>query len=59
KEKKNRIDHELKQVRKNLRADIENLGNMLKALNIFMMPFFVVLAGLLFAFMRHRRMKKK
>ncbi|MFZ0451454.1 MAG: Gldg family protein [Desulfatiglandaceae bacterium] len=56
---KGRIDHELKEVRKNLRADIESLGNILKAINIFLMPLFVVIAGLLFAFNRHRRMRRK
>lgn len=59
KEQKNRINHELKQVRKNLRAEIDDLGNTLKAINIFLMPFCVAIAGLLFAFMRHRRMMKK
>ncbi|MBW2095734.1 MAG: Gldg family protein, partial [Deltaproteobacteria bacterium] len=58
-EQKTRINHELKQVRKNLRADIEDLGNTLKALNIFLMPFCVAIAGLVFAFLRHRRMMKK
>jgi ABC-type uncharacterized transport system involved in gliding motility auxiliary subunit len=58
-EKKSRIDHELKQVRKNLRADMENLGITLKAVNIFLMPFCVIIAGLFFAFMRHRRMRRK
>jgi len=58
-EQKTRINHELKQVRKNLRADIEALGNTLKAINIFLMPFCVAIAGLLFAFFRHRRMVKK
>jgi ABC-type uncharacterized transport system involved in gliding motility auxiliary subunit len=59
KEQKSTIDHELKEVRKNLRADIENLGNTLKAINIFLMPFLVAIAGLIFAYTRHRRMKKK
>jgi len=58
-EQKVRINRELKQVRKNLRADIEDLGNILKTINIFLMPFCVAVAGLLFAFTRHRRMMKK
>ena len=58
-EQKTRINHELKEVRKNLRADIEALGNTVKAINIFLMPLFVCIAGLFFAFFRHRRMTKK
>jgi len=56
---KQKINNELKEVRKNLRADIENLGNMLKAINIFLMPFLVIIAGLGFAFYKHRRMTKR
>lgn len=58
-EQRTRINHELKEVRKNLRADIEALGNMLKAINIFLMPLFVCIAGLFFAFFKYRRMTKK
>ncbi|RLF58033.1 MAG: hypothetical protein DRN37_05550 [Thermoplasmata archaeon] len=58
-EQKARINHELKEVRKNLRADIEALGNTLKAINIFLMPLCVAIAGLLFAFIRQRRIVKK
>ena len=57
-EKKQRIKKELKEVRKNLRADIECLGRTLKAINIFAMPFCVSMAGLLLAWHRHRRMKR-
>ncbi len=56
-EKKLKIQRELKQVRKNLRAEIEALGLKLKLINIFLMPFCVALAGLAFAIYRHRRMK--
>jgi ABC-type uncharacterized transport system involved in gliding motility auxiliary subunit len=59
KEEKRRINRELKQVRKNLRADIETLGTMLKAINIFLMPFFVSIAGLCFAIYKKRRLKRK
>jgi len=58
-DQKTRINHELKEVRKNLRVDIEALGNRIKAINIFLMPLFVCIAGLFFAFFRHRRMMKK
>lgn len=54
-EKKRRINHELKEVRRNLRADIESLGNTVKFLNIFLMVFVVAVAGLGYAL--HRRNK--
>jgi len=54
-ERKLKIQRELKQVRKNLRAEIEALGLKLKAINIFLMPFFVSIAGVAFAIYRHRR----
>jgi ABC-type uncharacterized transport system involved in gliding motility auxiliary subunit len=57
-EQKRKIDNELKQVRKNLRADIENLGATLKAINIFLIPLCVCIAGLGFALYKQRRMKK-
>ena len=56
---KRRIDRELKEVRKNLRADIETLGVTLKAINIFLMPLLVSAAGLGFAIYRKRRMRTK
>jgi len=59
KKEKLRINHELKQVRKNLRADIENLGTLLKALNLFLMPFCVSLVGIGFAIYKQRRVKKR
>ena len=45
-EKRRRINKELREVRKNLRADIESLGLKLKAINIFAMPLCVSIAGL-------------
>ena len=59
--KKKRLDikQELKQVRRNLRADIERLGNILKVINIFLMPVCVAIAGIGFAIYRQRRMKTK
>ena len=54
---KRRIDRELKEVRKKLRADIETLGVTLKAINIFLMPLLVSVAGLGFAIYRQRRMR--
>ncbi|MBW1786312.1 MAG: Gldg family protein [Deltaproteobacteria bacterium] len=51
------IRRELKQVRKNLRADIESLGNRLKAINLFLMPLLIAIAGIFFALYRQKRMK--
>lgn len=59
KEKRRGINRELKQVRKNLRADIETLGTTLKGINIFLIPFFVSIAGVGFAIYNQRRMKRK
>lgn len=53
------INRELKEVRKNLRKDIEALGRTLKGVNIFLMPLVVSLAGLGFATVRHRRMRRR
>jgi ABC-type uncharacterized transport system involved in gliding motility auxiliary subunit len=58
-ERKSRIKDELKEVRKKLRADIVQLGNILKAINIFLMPLMVSLAGMLFAVHKQRRMRRK
>ncbi|MBW2037946.1 MAG: Gldg family protein [Deltaproteobacteria bacterium] len=58
-EKRRRINKELREVRKNLRADIESLGTTLKAINIFTMPVCVSIVGLVFAFYRKRRIGRK
>ncbi len=58
-EEKRRIDRELKEVRKNLRADIETLGVTLKGINIFLMPLLVCVAGLGFAIHRQRRTRTR
>ncbi|MCJ7682871.1 MAG: hypothetical protein MUO68_01105, partial [Desulfobacteraceae bacterium] len=59
KEQRQKINRELKQVRKNLRASIETLGATLKGINIFLMPFLVALIGIGFAIYKHRKFKKK
>ena len=59
KEQKQKINRELKQVRRNLRASIETLGATLKGINIFLMPFLVALIGIGFAIYKHRKFKKK
>ena len=58
-EKKLRINRELKQVRKNLRADIEDLGITLRNINLFLMPLLVCLGGIGFAIYKQRRMRKR
>ena len=58
-EKKRRINRELKQVRKNLRADIEALGTNLRNINTFLMPLLVSIAGIGFAIYKQRRVKRK
>ncbi len=54
-EEKQIINKELKVVRRNLRADIESLGTMVKFINIFLMPLLVSLAGILYAIYLKRR----
>jgi ABC-type uncharacterized transport system involved in gliding motility auxiliary subunit len=45
----------LKEVRKNLRGDIEKLGGRVKFVNIALMPILVCLAGVAFGLRRKRR----
>ena len=59
KEQRQKINRELKQVRRNLRASIETLGATLKGINIFLMPFLVTLIGIGFAIYKHRKFRKK
>jgi len=58
-EEKQRINRELKAVRKNLRADIEALGSTLRNINVFLMPLIVSIAGIGFAIYKQRRVKHK
>lgn len=58
-DRRRRINKELREVRKNLRADIDTLGMRLKAINIFLMPLCVAIAGIVFAFYRKRRTWRK
>jgi len=57
-QEKIRIQHELREVRKNLRADIERLGLWLKFINIFLMPLLISFSGILFALYRRRRSRQ-
>ena len=54
-QKEGEVKTELKDVRKNLRADIDSLENRIKWLNIAGMPALVALTGLLFAVVKRRR----
>ena len=57
-QQKIRIQHELKEVRKRLRADIERLGLILKFINILLMPICICLFGIGFAIYRQRRARQ-
>lgn len=54
-EEKSRINRELKEVRRNLRADIESLGAMVKFINIFLMVILVGLSGAIYAIYRRNK----
>ncbi|OQX28360.1 MAG: hypothetical protein BWK80_00510 [Desulfobacteraceae bacterium IS3] len=54
-EEKRRVSKELKEVRRNLRADIEALGTRIKIFNIFMMPLLVSIAGIAYGIYRRKR----
>ncbi len=52
-----KTQRELKQVRKNLRQGIEQLGVIVKIINIVLIPALVVLVGVAFGLYRRRRTK--
>jgi ABC-type uncharacterized transport system involved in gliding motility auxiliary subunit len=54
-EEKLKVNKELKVVRRNLRADIEQLGAMVKFINIFLVPLLIGIGGIIFAFTRRRK----
>lgn len=54
-----KTQRELKQVRKNLREGIEQLGVTVKAINILLVPFLVAGAGLVFAWRRRSRTENR
>jgi len=58
KQEKLRINKELKNVRRNLRADIESLGSAVKFINIFLMPLLVSMAGIFYALYKRKKMVK-
>jgi ABC-type uncharacterized transport system involved in gliding motility auxiliary subunit len=49
------IKQKLKEVRKNLRRDIENLGVLVKVVNIALIPLLVGLAGIGYGVYRKKR----
>ena len=54
-QEKIKINKELKLVRRQLRADIENLGAVLKFINILLMPILITIAGIIFGVYRSRK----
>ncbi|WP_319404926.1 Gldg family protein [uncultured Desulfosarcina sp.] len=54
-EEKLKINKELKVVRRNLRADIEQLGTMVKFFNIFLIPLLIGIGGIIYAITRRRK----
>ncbi|MBF0244500.1 MAG: hypothetical protein HQL31_04430, partial [Planctomycetes bacterium] len=57
KKERSEVQRRLREVRKNLRSDIEYLGNWLKFVNIALMPILIAVFGLAFATVRSRRIK--
>jgi len=51
------VNRELKKVRKQLRADIERLGILVKTVNIALMPTLVAIAGICFGIYRKKKAK--
>ena len=49
------VNKELKQVRKNLRQDIDSLETKLKCINIALMPFLVTVSGIALAVIKRKR----
>jgi ABC-type uncharacterized transport system involved in gliding motility auxiliary subunit len=57
-EERRRINQELKKVRRNLRADIESLGNTVKFINTFLMVFVVAAAGIVYGLWLRRKSRR-
>ncbi len=58
-EERQRISEELKEVRRNLRGDIESLGRRVKFINIFLVPLLVCIAGGFYALYRRKRSRER
>jgi len=52
---KQRVNKKLKEVRRNLRADIEKLGVFVKFINIFLVPLLVSLVGIVYAVIKRNK----
>jgi ABC-type uncharacterized transport system involved in gliding motility auxiliary subunit len=54
-DEKLKINKKLKEVRRNLRADIEKLGTRVKFINIFLMPILISILGIVYAAVRRNK----
>ena len=54
-QEKQRINKELKDVRRKLRVNIESLGNRVKFINIFLMPLLISIMGIIYGLYRRRK----
>lgn len=54
-QEKQRINKELKDVRRNLRVNIESLGNRVKFVNIFLMPLLISITGIIYGLYKRRK----
>jgi ABC-type uncharacterized transport system involved in gliding motility auxiliary subunit len=54
-QEKQRINKELKDVRRKLRANIESLGNRIKFINIMLMPLLISIAGIIYGLHKRRK----
>ena len=54
-DKKAKVAKELRDVRKNLRSSIDELGTFLQAINILLMPLLIALFGLIVIISKSRR----
>lgn len=57
-DEKQRINRKLKEVRRNLRSDIEKLGFIVKFINIFLMPILVGITGIIYAVIKRNKAVK-
>ncbi len=58
-EEKQRINKELKIVRRNLRAEIDSLGRMIKLINLVLMPLLVAFGGIGYSLYQTRKAQRR